>query len=335
MKDKDKLKKLVQIIGDLLKVEGNEWLMDEIMKTIGEASSVEEIAKHSVIQNIHEYCVEQKIQKQATEFYKSFPIQEIKEQLIQDYKKMEHERRRDDFEGFCLSMFQQIEAIVNFLFESELIKSKLQMERKSPAFLEWDSEKKVWARNGNQRLVPFLLMKVNPEKNPNSLKYNTNSRAPFYDMDEKSEDAYFDKDGKPVINYNPNKKSWGFVNRVRAVLFYYYFKSELKQIDFDKIYKPVYDLYIMRNQNHRESKPTDNQKEIIDSIEGKEGKYFLKFYGFLEDFISQIEQILISQNVSKNIINQPKKPIQKNKISNTLGDDPKLAKLFEQLKKKE
>ena len=335
MKDRDKLKKLVQIIGDLLKVEGNEWLMDEIMKTIGETSSVEEIAKHSVIQNIHEYCVEQKIQKQATEFYKSFPIQEIKEQLIQDYKKMEHERRRDDFEGFCLSMFQQIEAIVNFLFESELIKSKLQMERKSPAFLEWDSEKKVWARNGNQRLVPFLLMKVNPEKNPNSLKYNPNSTAPFYDMDEKSEDAYFDKDGKPVIDYNPNKKSWGFVNRVRAVLFYYYFKSELKQIDFDKIYKPVYDLYIMRNQNHRESKPTDNQKEIIDSIEGKEGKYFLKFYGFLEDFISQIEQILISQNVSKNIINQPKKPIQKNKISNTLGDDPKLAKLFEQLKKKD
>ena len=48
MKDKDKLKKLVQIIGDLLKVEGNEWLMDEIMKTIGETSSVEEIAKHSV-----------------------------------------------------------------------------------------------------------------------------------------------------------------------------------------------------------------------------------------------------------------------------------------------
>lgn len=104
MKDKEKLKKLVQIIGDLLKVEGNEWLIDEILKTIGETSPVEEIAKHSVIQNIHEYCIEQKIDKQAQDFYNSFPIQEIKVQLMLDYKKMEHERRRDDFEKFCLCL---------------------------------------------------------------------------------------------------------------------------------------------------------------------------------------------------------------------------------------
>jgi hypothetical protein len=335
MKDRENLKKLIQIIGDLLKVEGNEWLIDEILKTIGETSPVEEIAKHSVIQNIHEYCVEQKIEKQATEFYYSFPIQEIKNRLIQDYKKMEHERRRDDFEGFCLSMFQQVEAIVNFLFESEYIKSKLQIERKSSAFVEWDLEKRVWTRESNQRLVPFLLMKVNPEKNQNSPKYNQNSKAPFYEMDEKSEDSYFDKYGKPVIDYNPSKKSWGFVNRYRTVLFYYYFKSELKKIDFEKIYKPGYDLYIMRNQNHRESKPTDNQKEIIVTIAGKEAKYFLLFYGFLENFISQIEQFLSSQNSSKITRNQINKTKHNNKFSNTLGDDPKLAKLFEQLKKKD
>ena len=128
MKDKDKLKKLVEIIGDLLKIEGNEWLIDEILKTIGENSPIEEIAKHSVIQNIHEYCVEQKIEKQANEFYQSFPIEEIKDQLIQDYKKMEHERRRDDFENFCLSMYQQIENITNYLFEKYILK-------------KWDSSK--------------------------------------------------------------------------------------------------------------------------------------------------------------------------------------------------
>lgn len=335
MKDKEKLKNLVQIIGDLLKIEGNEWLIDEILKTIGETSSVEEIAKHSVIQNIHEYCVEQKIEKQATEFYNSFPIQEIKDQLIQDYRKMEHERRRDNFEGFCLSMFQQIEAIVNFLFESELIRSNLQIERESSAFLEWNSENRVWTRDSYQRLVPFLLMKVNPEKYKNSPKYNPNSKGPFYEMDKKSEDEYFDKDGKPVIDYNPYKKSWGYVNRFRAVLFYYYFKSELKQIDFDKIFKPGHDLYIMRNQNHRESKPTNNQKEIIDTIAGKEGKYFLKFYGFLEEFISHVEQSFLSLNLLKISSKQTNNPTQKSKFSNTLGDDPKLAKLFEQLKKKE
>ena len=90
----------------------------------------------------------------------------------------------------------------------------------------------------------------------------------------------------------------------------------------------------MRNQNHRESKPTANQKKIIDTIAGKEGKYFLKFYGFLEDFISQVEQSFSSQIIPKNISNT-NKPKQKNKFSNTLGDDPGLAKIFEQLKKKD
>lgn len=219
MKDRDKLKKLVQIIGDLLKVKGNEWLIDEILKTIGETSPVEEIAKHSVIQNIHEYCVEQKIEKQATEFYNSFPIQEIKNQLIQDFKKMEHERRRDNFEGFCLSMFQQIEAIVNFLFVSDLTKIKLQNERRSSAFIEWDKEKATWVRNSSQRLIPFLLMTINPERDKYSKKFNPTSNAPYYEIDEKSENEYFDNSGSPIINYNPNKKSWKFESRFRTVLF--------------------------------------------------------------------------------------------------------------------
>lgn len=330
MKDRDKLNKLVQIIGDLLKVKGNEWLIDEILKTIGETSPVEEIAKHSVIQTIHEYCVEQKIEKQAIEFYQSFPILELKEKLIRDFKKMEHERRRDDFEGFCLSMYQQVEAIINFLFKSNLVKNKLRNERKSSAFIEWNSEKKDWVRQSDQRLIPFLLMNINPEKDQNSPKYNPNSKGPFFEMDEKSENKYFDKDGKPVIDYIRYKKSWNFVQKFRTILFYYYFNSELKNFDFEIIFKPGYYLNIMRNQIHRESNPTEKQREIIDDITGKEGKYFLKFYGFLEDFLSQIEQNLLPTN---NNSNQSKKTKQKNKFSNTLGDDPNIAKILNQLKK--
>lgn len=121
MQDKKKLKKLIQIIGDLIKIEGNEWLVNELLQTIGYAKSVEEVAKHSVIQNIHEYCVEKNINKQAEEFYKSFPIDYIKEQLIIDFVKMEHERRRDDFENFCLCLYQQIENIINYLFDNYII----------------------------------------------------------------------------------------------------------------------------------------------------------------------------------------------------------------------
>ena len=65
MRDKEKLKKFVQIVGDLLKEDGNEWLIDELLKTIGEITPVEKIIKNSLIQDVHEYCIEQKIANQA------------------------------------------------------------------------------------------------------------------------------------------------------------------------------------------------------------------------------------------------------------------------------
>ena len=328
MKEKDKLKKLVEIIGDLLKIEGNEWLIDEMLRTIGEKTPIEEIAKHSIIQNIHEYCVEQKIEKQATEFYMSFPIEELKPQLIEDYKKMEHERRRDDFEGFCLSMFQQIEAIVNYCFESSGIKEKLKKDRNSSAFIEWNLQKKAWERTSNQRLIPFLLIKINK-------KYENDKSLPFFDLNTTDEEKYFDQNGHPIIDFNPNKKSWSFLNRYRTILFYLYFNSRLKQIDFDGIYSLGSELYTIRNKNHRESKATPSQQKIIVTIKGKESKYYFKFYGFLQDFVSHIE-LTLGKN-KQELLNRPldMKKAQKLKTSNTLGENSKLSELFKKLKENE
>lgn len=332
MKDRDKLKKLVQIIGDLLKLEGNEWLIDEILKTIGDISPIEAIAKHSVIQNINEYCVEQKIQQQATNFYKSFPIQEIKDQLIEDYKKMEHERRRDDFEGFSMSMFQQIEAIVNFCFESNYIQSNLKNDRNSSAFIEWNTNTKKWERKSSQRLVPLLLLKVNPVRNRKSPKYNPNSTASFYELDEQKENDYFENDGRPVIDYNPHKKSWSFLNRLRTVLFYYYFRKKMKQNEFDSIYNVSNEIYIIRNQNHRESKATPKQQKIIDRIHGNESKYYFKFYGFLQDFVNHVES---SYSTISNSESKDKKSSKPKNQKNTIGaNSPELEKIMQQLKKK-
>jgi len=98
-------------------VEGNEWDIGGLLKKIEETSPVKEIAKHSLVQNIYEYCIENIIDKQAEEFYSDF---KIKEKLIEDYKNMEHERRRDDFERFCLSMYQQIELIMNKPFKDRI-----------------------------------------------------------------------------------------------------------------------------------------------------------------------------------------------------------------------
>ena len=40
---------------------------------------------------------------------------EIKSKLIEDFIRMEHFRRDDNFEDFCLAMFQQLEGTINFL----------------------------------------------------------------------------------------------------------------------------------------------------------------------------------------------------------------------------
>jgi hypothetical protein len=253
MQNKQKLKKLVEIIGQLLKIDGNEWLVDEILNTIGKSTSMEEISNHSTIQNIHEYCIEKKIEKQANEFYAYFPIEEIKQQLIQDYQKMEHERRRDDFKNFCLCVYQQIENITNYFFDEKIEKN-------------WDSDKNL----------------------------NTNIRM---------------KSGRITVDdliFQGNANKGWFANRkYRAVLYYYYFKKNIKSISFFNLLDYSFqEVYQMRNQNHRGNNPTDYQQNILESIKGNESKYYFKFYGFLQDFVSKIEdsfkESIESTNKQKN-----------------------------------
>lgn len=269
MKDKDKLIKLVQIIGELLKIDGNEWLIDEILKTIGENSPVEEIAKHSLIQNIHEYCVEQKIEKQATEFYSSFPIDELKPQLILDYKKMEHERRRDDFENFCLCLYQQIENITNFLFDNNILQN--------------------WEINKNKIAYKF-------------------------------------PDGKSITQNDlilGNAKDWYANGKFKAILFYFYFNEKIKvTIPFNERVSIFDEIYQMRNQNHRGSSPSEFQLKTLKKIKGNEAKFYFKFYGFLQDFLSQIEKSLLAVKAQNPI------PYQKSQYSNNLGDNPEFSKLL-------
>ena len=70
------------------------------------------------IDQIYEYCIEKIIRKQATEFYKDFPLKSITLELIEDFVKMEFFRRKDDFGNFCLALYQQIENITNKLCEN-------------------------------------------------------------------------------------------------------------------------------------------------------------------------------------------------------------------------
>ena len=53
-------------------------------------------------------------------FYKDFNLPSINDELCNDYVRMEQYRREDNFEEFCMAMFQQIELIVNTLSNNNI-----------------------------------------------------------------------------------------------------------------------------------------------------------------------------------------------------------------------
>ena len=67
------------------------------------------------VDEIYEYCIEKVVKQQATDFYADFPIPTIIGGLVSDFCRMEFFRRKDCFVDFCLSLYQQIECIVNKL----------------------------------------------------------------------------------------------------------------------------------------------------------------------------------------------------------------------------
>lgn len=290
MQDKEKLKKLIEIFEELLKIKGNEWLIDAILEKIKKVSTVEEIANHSVIQDIHEYCIEKVIIKQANDFYADFSLDVIKQEIIKDYIKMEHERRRDDFENFSLCVYQQIENITNYLFDEFVIK-------------QWDNE-----------------------KDKPAIKSYYNSQLKSY--------TFPDRGGKSLdslIFENTTDKKWYANRKFRAILYFVYFNMDIAKDDyqFNSIYYIHEEIYQIRNQNHRGSKPSDYQLKTLNKIKGKESKYYFKFYGFLENFIRTINENLANHYATK--IKNQKIENQKNTIG---ANNPALQELLNKMNEK-
>lgn len=292
MKDEEKLKKLVQIIGDLLKIEGNEWLVDEILKTIGDTSPVEDIAKHPLFDDIYEHCIRKIIDKQAQDFYKSFPIKndELIHNLIYDFKEMEYNRRRDRFYEFSFCLNQQIEGITNYLFDNIYLKQWENISEDIKAKIAEDY--KIGEKNIKNTLQDLIIEK---EKE--------------------------------------NKNQWSDQSKFKLVYFLMNKSNSFKlPFDFKKIRDLRQEISIARNESHRGSDKYEWQKDILERIKGNESKYYFKFYGFLQYFITQVESSHSSTGPNKKAEASSQL---RNRPSNTLGDiNPALEKLKQKMEKK-
>lgn len=299
--NRSKLQGLITLITEIAKNEKDEWFVRNLLSKLGNTSSTSAtISDATQLDDIYEYCIEENIRLQAEEFYRDFPIAEIKDELIQDFAKMEHDRRRGDFHGFCLNMFLQVEGVVNYSFQKTSIPEKIFEDLAAPAYSRWNKKDKSFERTGSELLIAELLMKRNQEWQPGG-------KVPYYYFNDIREvEKYFDENRKPIVDYNPNKKSWSFQARLRAVLYYLYFDSSVTKNQFKEKFDPLGELYVLRNTIHRQSTPGDYQIKIIKSWKENKARSYLQSYGMLCDFIQGVSKGLeLEQKPTNQIIMEP------------------------------
>ena len=255
---KENLTKLLKLIDEISNQPDNYWFREILYQKVLPNKS--DAISSPQLQQIYEHCIRKIITEHAQKFYFDFKLLEIKEKLIEDFIRMEKFRREDNFEDFCLAAYQQIELTINTLIISPEFCNYFRENKDLPALLKYDNETGNFIRRGNQTLCKLIFL------TGDQAKINTQITTPI--------------------------QGWFFNHKYRAVLYYYYFNKELKTNTdlFDRIYDIGNFLYQGRNLNHRGSIQSQYQQNIIADLIPNQHKYYFKFLGFLEDFITIINK---------------------------------------------
>jgi hypothetical protein len=248
------LTKLISLVEELSKEPNNEWFKKDLLSKITNSS----ILNVGALDDIYEYCIKLIIKDQAQKFYRDFKIASLKETLELDFIRMEQFRRQDNFEDFCMAAYQQVEAIVNNLFDSISLDTYLRRNHLVPAIHKYSQATKTFVRSGPETLGQLIFKTGEVKKIESGLS-------------------------KPASN-------WFFSERLRMVLYAFYFNYEVKfsKVEFEKVYDLGIFLYQGRNLNHRGSSKSDYQQKILDEMLPNKHRYYFRFLGFLEDFVEKV-----------------------------------------------
>lgn len=249
--DKEKLSKLLSFVEEMAEQPGNEWFKTALQQKFG--ITLSEIKQSPQIEEIYEFCIGKVMTKQAVAFYKDFPITGINSELVKDYVRMERYRRENNFGDFCLAAFQQLELIINHLT--------------------------------NEQLLDYV------RKNLEKISYRVKTGKDKFD-DKKLRDLIF----RPDITKEELKtkidggfEKWYFSEKLTIVVYYYMYSCEVKYHPAFKEYVlNINNLYQIRNTNHRGSKVTDWQQNVIDDIMANKERNFIRFLALLDEFTEKI-----------------------------------------------
>ncbi|MDD5977092.1 MAG: hypothetical protein PUC08_06095 [Bacteroidales bacterium] len=231
----------------------------KLRKQLRVASANSGLLDDERINQIYEYCIEEVIRQQATEFYADFPLCTIKDDLIEDFVRMEFFRRKDNFGDFCLALYQQIERMTNTILSDERLSDITKSMWELPAYLNTKEcknppifDRSYWS---DYTIAKLLFGKNNAsEKISISLK-----------------DQYA-------------------IDKIRIIVYFLGYKAMMKYSDYDsfnEVTSLLYDIYQCRNMNHRGNSPSP---EIQDRILPLKSLYYFKFLGVLAQYVEYIKE---------------------------------------------
>jgi hypothetical protein len=250
--NKEQLNKLLKLVVEISNQPGNDWFKNELIPK--NVTEIESNFSSNQMSEIYEHCLRKIIKEHAEHFYSDFKLLEIKNKLIEDFIRMEKFRREDNFEDFCLALFQQIEGVVNELATEDIQEKFISSQNKQTH----NSKNKSTGQYESQKLWQLIF---------------------YPGLDNEA----LNKKTKKGIS------DWDFLERYKAILYFHYYKEKIHNIhDFNIIFFLGSDLYQSRNLNHRGGRTSDNQKKAIDKVTANSHRYYFKFLGFLEDFMTKI-----------------------------------------------
>ena len=117
--DKKQLTKLLKFVKELYDDPDNKEFAAGIQAIV--IDDLKQKNEDSRIAEIYEYCIQQILKEQAESLYEGFPLNDIKDELVSDYVKMEKAHRDNNIDDFGIRLYRQIENIVRTLSKDETL----------------------------------------------------------------------------------------------------------------------------------------------------------------------------------------------------------------------
>jgi hypothetical protein len=250
--DRNNLIKLIDFVIEISDLEENQWFKDNLSKSLSTNVSLNN--NNAQLDEIYEYCLNKILNDQAKKFYDDIKLPQIQIKLMEDFIRMERFRREDNFEDFCLALFQQIEGIVNELSTND-IRLKFISTMNNFSHKVKNKETNIYE---NKKLWQLILF-------PNL-----------------SEDDLKNKVSKQLLD-------WDFMERFKLIMYFHYYNEKIYNFyDFQKNVFLCNELYQSRNLNHRGGNTSDKQKTTVEKVKSNSHKYYFKFLGFIEDITTTL-----------------------------------------------